>query len=242
MPITLEGPRANVGELDSFVLSLTFSNDLFMPVDLDMRNTLLSPVAAGGYVHTNWDQARRTYTIKAVGVPVSDPRRLSEKLLMTVVMRAFLTTDTQVTVTPVFTFLKHPCAYNLQPFTLSIPYANECGEAVIRQFMMTGAAPTLDVIRQGANPTRGGEPIAIDLAIRGSASSASVRNLRIRTTDARGVTLSEFTEAVQAGMSRVLVPATALPRSGAAFVTLTLMGEDGQRSVGEKTLKFEVVE
>lgn len=236
MPITLEGPRANVGELDSFILSLKFSNDLFMPVDLDVRNTLLSPPRPGGYVHTNWDQTNRTYTITAVGVPVSDPRRLSEKLLMTVVMRAFLTTDSQVTVTPTFAFLKHPCAYNLEPFALSIPYANECGEPLIREFMRTGATPAIDVIDVGPNPVRQGNPIAIDLRL---AKSAVVW---VRITDARGAVIDEFSQPLGVGNSRLVVPASALPRSGACFVSLGLPGPDGVTRMTGKVLKFDIVE
>jgi hypothetical protein len=234
LPITLHGPRANVGELDSFTLALQFSNDLFMPVGIDDSKSLIAPLSPDGSVTTSWDQSTRTFRVTVTGARVSDPSRLADSLLMTVILRAFLTTDSEVTVTPTFTFKKHPCAYNLQPFTLSIPYANECGEPVIREFMATGSTPAIDVIAIGPNPLRQGEPLTI------STEMARAGTVEIQVSDALGRVISERSEARGKGRQIFSLPSASLPSSGTAFITLTVKTSNGARGWARKQLKIAI--
>ena len=133
VPITLEGLRSGVTELDSWTLSLQFSNDLFVPTGYDIANSLSVAGDASYSLTPYWDQSTRTYTIVATGTAVSDPARIANDLLITILMQAYVTTDTVVTVTSSFTLTTRPCAYNVQSFTLSIPYAEDCGDESIRE-------------------------------------------------------------------------------------------------------------
>ncbi len=223
LPITLVGPRAGVTELNSWTLSFQFSNDLFVPTGIDVAGSLSVAGDPSYSLTPYWDQSTRTYTIIATGTAVSDPAKIANKLLLTILMQAYVTTDTVVTVTPTFTWAKRPCAYNLQSFTLSIPYANDCGDQTIREvlehetpsFILTGAWP---------NPVTSGGGAFIGYR----ADEAS----EVTTTvfSASGDPLGHIVTTVAAGAGTIALPEQLIPASGPAFVRMQAVGLNGNIS------------
>jgi hypothetical protein len=233
MPITVEGQRDAVPELDDWSLKLVFSNDLFLPIGVDNTGGLAQPRDPNYPLVWDWDQPSRTLTIRATNVPVSDQTKLSNNLLLSVVMRAYLTTDTVVTVTPIFTFERHPCAYNLQPFQLSIPYADECGGTTLRSFMR-GENTVLDL----RLPT----PDPIDIAEHNALSIPYVAhtdgNAVCAVLDVGGRTIQTLHFDFVKGLGSFVIPASRLS-GGVAFLRWQV--RDGATgSTVQKTLKVAV--
>ncbi len=214
LPITVEGPRAGVTELNSWTLSLKFSNDLFEPVGIDTAGALAVAGDSTYTLSTHWDQATRTYTIIVTGSAVADSAKIANDLLMDILMRAYLTKDTTVAVTPTFTWLHHPCAYNLQSFTLSIPYADECGDPTIRAFMR-GDNPFFTLIGAFPNPVdrAGGLSLGYNAAAPGT--------VRVEVFNEAGEQTGEFQTTAQAGAGTLTLDPKLLPASGAAFIRVS---------------------
>ncbi|MHB8392760.1 MAG: choice-of-anchor D domain-containing protein, partial [Acidobacteriaceae bacterium] len=233
LPITVEGPRAGVSELDSWSLSLRFSNDLFEPVGIDTAGALTVPDSTGTFtLDTLWDQSTRTYTIVVTGSAVSDPAKIANDLLLSILMRAYLTKDTTVTVTPTFTWAHHPCAYNLQSFTLSIPYADECGDPTIRAFMR-GDNPFFTVIGTRPNPTDGTGDVSIDY------QAAEPSLIHCEVDNELGETVSTIESNAAQGSGTLTLAKSMLPHSGAAWIRIQATPTDGGMPV-VKTVKVEI--
>ena len=233
LPITVEGPRDQVQELNSWTLKLQFSNDLFEPVGVDTAGSLTVPVNGNYSLSTSWDRPTRTYTISVTNAAVADPAKLANNLLLAVLMRAYLTTDTIVTVTPTFTFLTRPCAYNLQPFTLTIPFADDCGLPTLRAFMR-GQLPIVNFISIRPNPIKSN---ALGVIISYDASEAA--QIIATTDDLSGQEIGQTTLHVTSGTGEIAIPPQLLPPSGAAFITLDVRNDRGI-SQPQKTLKVSI--
>ncbi len=229
LPITVEGPRAGVTELNSWTLSLQFSNDLFVPTGIDLTGSL----SGAGNVTPYWDQSSRTYNIIATGTAVSDPTNISNDLLLTILMQAYVTTDTVVTVTPTFTWKVHPCAYNLQSFTLSIPYADDCGDPTIRDFMLH-ETPSFILTGSWPNPANQSDGVSIGY------QAAEPSEVSCRVYNAVGQELGRFETAVGGGAGTIALPEGLLPASGQAFVRVEAVSADGIRSAIQ-TCKIDVM-
>ncbi|HWF44191.1 MAG TPA: choice-of-anchor D domain-containing protein, partial [Candidatus Kapabacteria bacterium] len=232
LPITIAGPRDSIPELDSYTLTLQFSNDLFVPVGIDTARSLSVPFGAGYSVQTQWGQTTRTYTITVSNAAVSDRTKLANNLLLAILMRAFLTTDTTVTVTPTFTFLHHPCAYNIQPFTLHIPFAEDCGTTTLRAYMF-GAMPVVNVIGIRPNPITSHAGVTVTYEARKAAQIIAI------VSDANGRELGRTNLSVGIGTGEFTLPDTMLPSSGTAFITLEVSDEMGEAQP-RMTLKTSV--
>ncbi|HET6400105.1 MAG TPA: hypothetical protein VFH95_01790, partial [Candidatus Kapabacteria bacterium] len=232
LPITVQGPRAGVTELDSWTLSLHFSNDLFEPTGIDTTGALAVPGDSTYTISKYWDQATRTYTITVTGSAVSDSAKIANDLLLAILMRAYLTTDTVVTVTPTFTWANHPCAYNLQSFTLSIPYADECGDPTIRAYMR-GDKPFFTLIGVWPNPAdhTGGVSVGYQAAQPSQVTS--------EVFSESGEEIGHAVTNVQAGAGTLAVDADMLPHTGAAFIRIEAAPVGGGPAV-VKMVKVEI--
>jgi len=124
-----------------------------------------------------------------------------------------VTTDTSVVVTPTFTFKHHPCAYNLQPFTLSIPYADECGNPALRTFMR-GEEQPFAITAIWPDPLNGEHGVTIGYVAHQPGTILSV------ASSADGGETGRSIIAIQDGTGQITIPATLLPKSGVAFITL----------------------
>ncbi|HZK76151.1 MAG TPA: hypothetical protein VFD13_04510, partial [Candidatus Kapabacteria bacterium] len=232
LPITVQGPRAGVTELNSWTLSLKFSNDLFEPTGIDTTGALAVRGDSTYTITTHWDQATRTFTIVVTGSAVSDSAKIANDLLLSILMRAYLTTDTVVTVTPTFTWASHPCAYNLQSFVLSIPYADECGDPTIRAFMR-GDNPFFTLIGVWPNPADHAGGVTVGY----TAEQAS--RVTSEVFNEAGEEIGHALTNVQAGAGTLAVSANILPHSGAAFIRIEAAPVGGGMAV-VKTIKIEV--
>ncbi|MDP4198371.1 MAG: hypothetical protein Q8922_04365 [Bacteroidota bacterium] len=232
LPITVEGPREGVHELDDWTLALTFSNDLFEPTGLDTSGGLVTAHDTTPFsLATRWDQPSRTYIITVRGAKLSDSNTVFNDLLFRVKMRAYLTADTVVTVTPVLTFVTHPCAYNLHPFTLTIPYADDCGDVTLRAFLRDDPLP-LRVTSLWPNPA-GERGISINYEIAQSAAMTAT------VCDASGNICGRDTWSSAAGRGMRMLPSELLPSSGAAYVTTEARSASGML-LNRRTCKFTV--
>ncbi len=211
LPLTVQGPRAGVSELNSWTLSLKFSNDLFEPVGIDTANALAVRGDSTFTMTTHWDQATRTFTIVVTGSAVSDSAKIRNDLLLSILMRAYLTTDTVVTVTPTFTWAHHPCAYNLQSFTLSIPYGDDCGDPTIRAFMRHDS-PFFTLIGAWPNPVDHSGGVSFGY------TAAEPSLIRTEVFNETGEKTGESETSVGVGAGTVELNPKLLPRSGAAFL------------------------
>ena len=233
VPITLEGPRSGVTELNSWTLSLQFSNDLFTPTGIDNTGSL-SIAGDPSYTLTpNWDQSTRTYTIVATGTAVSDPANIANNLLITILMQAYVTTDTVVTVTPTFTWFTRPCAYALQSFMLSIPYANDCGDQTIRE-IMEGETPSF--ILTGAWPNPATQSSGVSIGYR----AAEVSEVTTTVFSEAGEELGHFETPVSAGAGTIALPEGLIPSSGSAFIRIGAVDQNGAISAVQ-TCKIAVM-
>ncbi len=236
LPITVEGRRDSVPELNSFTFTLHFSNDLFVPYELDTTGGLVVPGFPTGYsLQTHWDQSTRTYTIVAEGTALADQTRLKDDLLFALRMQAYLTTDTIVTVTPTFTFKNHPCNYNLRPFTLAIPYADDCGDPTIRAYMR-GEEMQFRIGEVWPNPSS--VSAGTDVRI----SYASSKNVLVHAviTDAAGRETGRTAWSSSGGRGEEVVPSSALPRSGIGFIRLDARDQHGYL-VASKMVKVAII-
>ncbi len=224
VPITLEGKRSGVTELNSWTLSLQFSNNLFMPTAVDTTGSLAVPGDPSYSLTTYWDQSTLTYTIIVAGSAVSDPAKIANNLLLTILMQAYVTTDTVVTVTPTFTWLTRPCAYNLQSFTLSIPYADDCGDQTIRE-SMEGETPSFIITGAWPNPASKADEVSFGYrAAEPSEVTTTVYNVS-------GEELGHFEMAVAAGAGTIALPERLIPSSGPAFIGAEAVTLNGINSV-----------
>jgi hypothetical protein len=223
VPITLEGLRSGVAELNSWTLSLQFSNNLFMPTAVDTTGSLSVAGDASYSLTTYWDQSTLTYTILATGTSVSDPAKIADNLLLAILMQAYVTTDTVVTVTPTFTWATRPCAYNLQSFTLSIPYAEDCGDQTIRE-SMEGETPSFILTGAWPNPASKSDEVSIGYrAAQPSEVTTTVYNVS-------GEELGHIVTAVGVGAGTIALPEQLIPSSGPAFVRVEALSADGSIS------------
>jgi len=232
LPITVQGPRSGVTELNSWTLSLRFSNDLFEPVGIDTTGALAVRGDSTFTMTTHWDQATRTYTIVVTGSSVSDSAKIANDLLLSILMRAYLTTDTVVTVTPTFTWASHPCAYNLQSFTLSIPYADDCGDPTIRAFMRRDH-PFFTLIGIWPNPVdhTGGVTISYN------ASQASEVTSQVFSES--GEEIGRAKTSVAAGAGTIALDPALFAHSGAAFIRVEAAPIGGGAAM-VKMVKIEI--
>jgi hypothetical protein len=233
LPITIQGPRADVPELNSWTLSLQFSNDLFVPTGIDVTGSLCAPGDPSYSLTPNWDQSTRTYSIVARGTAVSDPAKLANDLLLSVMMQAYVTTDTIVTVTPTFTWANRPCAYNLQSFTLSIPYANDCGDQTIRAFMLH---QTPSFILTGSWPNPANESDGVSIGYR----AGEPDEVTTTVCNASGDEIGHFETSVSSGSGTITLPEQLIPSSGLALIRLKAVSADGKRTTLQ-TCKIAVI-
>lgn len=232
LPIKIEGPRAGVHELDAWTLALTFSNDLFEPTGLDTSGGLVTAHDTTPFsLSTSWDQPTRTYKITVSGAKLSDSNSIYNLLLFNVKMRAYLTMDTSVTVTPTFTFVTHPCAYSLLPFTLTIPYANDCGDVTIRSFLLGDAEP-FRITGLWPDPA-GADGVSI------SYDAAQAMQLSATVSDAAGKLIGTHVWTTDVGSGMQKLPADLLPHSGAAYLTVEAHSTTGAL-LGRRSLKLSV--
>jgi hypothetical protein len=242
LPITVTGPREGVTELDSWTLSLQFSNDLFEPIGVDTTGSVTVPlypsIVSGDSSYSlspYWDQPTRTYTIIVAGSAVSDPAKVKNDLLLTLLLRAYLTTDTVVTVTPTFTWSQRPCAYNLQTFTLDVPYADDCGDQTIRDAML-GESQAINIISVWPNPADG----ASDVSVAYNAKEAMA--ITCIVFDETGQEIGRFNESLPTGNGTFAIPAGLLPKSGPAFVRIEgVLPEQAGSFIPAQSFKIEVV-
>ncbi|HEY3875370.1 MAG TPA: hypothetical protein VGM92_07820 [Candidatus Kapabacteria bacterium] len=222
LPIMIEGPRDHVDALDGWTLKLTFSNDLFEPTSVDTTGSLSVP-GDSTYLPLSeyWDQATRTYTIVARGTAVSDSIRFPRNLLLTLLLQAYVTTDTAVTVTPTFQWAEQPCAYNLQTFTLSIPYADDCGNPTIRA-IMEHENPLLTIIGPSSNLNGGTVPIIY--------RTGAPCTLNCTAFDEEGRALSSIETSTNEGIGTVTFSESTFPTEGPVFLRFEAVSLDGTRS------------
>ena len=234
LPILIDGPRNGTTDLDNWTFSLTFSNDLFVPTNADTAGSLSVPGDTGVYSFvTYWDQASRTYTIAASGTAVSDSLRFLKNLLLTLHLQAYVTTDTSVQVTPEFSWTHHPCAYGLQTFTLSIPYADDCGDPTLRA-VMENENPLLVIMSTGPDPVSSEENAGINY------HAAEDCTIKCLICDANGNLKGVQESSVLAGNGTITIPSRLLPRSGLAFIRLEAVSADGSKTTNQ-TCKILVI-
>jgi hypothetical protein len=224
VPITLEGLRSGVAELDNWTLTLQFSNDLFVPTGYDITNSLSVAGDPSYSLTPYWDESTRTYTIIATGTAVSDPANIANDLLITILMQAYVTTDTVVTVTPTFTLATRPCAYNLQTFTLSIPYADDCGDPTIRD-VLDGETPSFILTGSWPNPANSSSGVSIGYY------ASEPCEVTVTVFNSAGISLGQIVTAVGAGAGTIALPEPLLSTSGPAFVRVEAVNSDGSNSV-----------
>ncbi len=239
LPIMLEGPHSGVTELDSWTLSLQFSNDLFVPTSVDTSGSLSVAGDPSYTLKPYWDQSSRTYSIVATGTAVSDPARMANNLLLTVMLQAYLTTDTVVTVTPTFTCSTRPCALNIQTDTLSIPYADDCGDQTIRA-MLLGDTPSFILTGTWPNPVRISDLAGQVGGVTIGYSAAQPCNVTATIFSASGEEIGNIETSVQQGSGTISVPEQLIPDSGPAFIRVQAFGPQGNLTATQ-TCKFAVI-
>jgi hypothetical protein len=224
VPVTLHGLRSGVTELNSWTLSMKFSNDLFVPTAIDTTGSLAVAGDPSYTLKPYWDESTLTYTIVATGTSVSDPAKIANDLLLTILMQAYVTTDTVVTVTPTFTLVTRPCAYNLQASPFSIQYAEDCGDETIRE-VMEGETPSFILTGSWPNPATSSSGVSIGYY------AAEPREVTATVFSAAGISLGQIVTAIGAGAGTFTLPEPLIPISGPAFVRVEAVSSDGSNSV-----------
>lgn len=233
LPITVEGPRPGIHELDAWTLTLTFSNDLFVPVALDTSSGLVTQHDTTPFsLVYSWDEATRTYTIAVRGAKLSDSMSALNKLLFKIRMRAFLTIDTEVTVTPVLKFVQYPCAYTLHPFKLTIPYANDCGDITVRGFMQTDTVP-MKIVSVAPNPVQPSTPVSVRIDVKDDGA------MRLSTFDGAGRIFGVQNGQLHRGQNLLNIPTNMLPTSGLAEVLVEAYSETGSL-ISRRAIKLAI--
>ncbi len=230
LPITFDGPRSGVTEFNNWTLSFQFSNDLFAPTGIDTTGSLSVPGDPSYSLTTYWDQSTRTYTIIATGTAVSDPAKIANKLLFTMLMQAYVTTDTVVTISPLLAWAQRPCAYALQSFTLSLPYAEDCGNQTLREFMQ-GGTPSFILTGTWPDPVINGDGVSIGYR------AGLPCQVKTSIFSESGEQLGHVEETIGAGIGTINLPQELLPASGLAFIRVEAVSNTNDANGGISTIQ-----
>lgn len=138
LPIYLSGPHEGVPMLDNLTLKLKFSNPLFQPIGIDRTGSLTEGRSGdGSEVSWGWDEVNQQDTIRATGLHISKDKS-NNRLLITVLVRAYLSLDTTASVRTALVTDEPMCAYRVATAMIPLKYANDCGDETIRAAMQGG--------------------------------------------------------------------------------------------------------
>jgi len=213
LPIYLAGPHEGLTPLDNWTLHLRFSNPLFHPVGIDRTGSLTeSNGNDNSEVTWGWDETTQTDTIRATNLHISKDKS-KNRLLLTVLMRAYVSLDTLSSVQLQLNTDEQLCAYRIASVMDSLAYANDCGDILIRA-QMNGAKLPLRIgtprYRLAANGST--ETILIDY----TAESAMTVEVANRDLMGKSYSISEY--ALAQGPGVLEIDARLLP-SGISFLS-----------------------
>lgn len=218
LPIHLVGNRMNKPELDNDTLRLVFSNKLIKPRGIDRTGSLTESTPTNGIPPQPppiWDEATSTYSIPCVGLHLSSDVT-KNTLLFTLLCDAYLTRDTNITITPFIGYIDQPCAYRVSKDSTWLSYANECGDQTIRGLLLMNV------------------PISVGAPIPNPATNVS-ENIKCpffagkdlmlawKVCDASGIIVTQAPEtSISAGEGQVLIPLKQIRSSGAHYLEVTV--------------------
>jgi hypothetical protein len=237
LPIYLSGQWTNRKELDNFTLKLKFSNGTFQPIGLDRTGslTVLKPGDPENMTFS-WDEISHTYTIVATNQHISTLPDTTNRLLLTVLARAFVTTDTFATVSPMIDFVDQPCAFRFAKRGDSLFYANECGDEILRSEFL-GRNPLLSVEAPRPDPIKAGDGQGLSVPF----TAGQALMLKWTLADAGGnVLFTQDAYSVAKGKSSIEIPASLLKVSGTRFLRLEATGTDDPAKHGSLSTKFSI--
>lgn len=235
LPILIVGGFEGLSELNNFELRLKFDNDLFEPVGYDLSGSLTekrSPSDPGRVTAIGWDEASRTYTI--VGNDLDISGRGGTNVLLTVLVRAFVTRDTEAVVTPELVLSKRPCAYGIEQQGIRLVHADECGDPSIRK-MLQGKKIALTI-----EPSRPDPIVASDVhTARFHYQAAQSLNGTMTVVDALGRSVATLPFRAEQGEGNLEIPVRLLDASGVYLLKVEAFDSAGK--VGELAVPFRVV-
>jgi hypothetical protein len=214
LPITITGGHEGLTEFDNFTLNLKFDNDLFKPVGTIQKGTLTETAPGEGSVsYVPYDPVTRTFTIRGENLQVS---KRKGDLLIIVLVRALLTTDTVAVVTPELNLDQRPCAYAVSKHGIQLEYANDCGDLLLRDKLRDKLA--FKILSATPDPlvTSSNSSIRFNYAIGYDAELVC----EVLNTSGAVVTRLDPIQAL-AGQGTIEVPAEALPATGMYVLRVT---------------------
>jgi hypothetical protein len=235
MPIYLKGQRLGKTQLNDISVKLYFPNELIAPVGIDRSNSLSESTPSNGIPQQPspvWDPVTRMYTIPCTGLKLSSDAS-KNNLLVTVLCKAYLTQDTVATIVQELGFdAEAPCAFRVARDSITIEYADECGDKSIRS-VMTGGAISIIVSAPDPNPALAGNEVRVPYFTKKDAL------LGWSLYDARGTLVaSESERKIYAGSGTIVIPSDAIKVSGTYFLKIT--GHSNLGEAGETVTKFNV--
>jgi hypothetical protein len=235
MPIYLKGNRIGKTQLNDISVKLYFPNELIAPVGIDRSNSLSESTPTNGIPQQPspvWDPVSGTYTIPCTGLKLSSDAT-KNNLLVTVLCKAYLTHDTAATIVHDLGFdAEAPCAFRVARDSITIEYADECGDKSIRTVMF-GGSPYIIVSSAEPNPAHAGGQVRIPYLAKEDAL------LSWDLYDADGTLLANESEKkISAGEGTIVIPPRTIKVSGTYF--LKIAGHNKLGEAGAAVTKFTV--
>ncbi len=217
LPIYLTGDWLHRAELDSFTVFIQFPNDVFEPVGIDRTNSISQRLASEpDNSALSWDPVSRIYTIRLVGQHLSKITDQSNTLLLTVLMKAFITPDTTSIVHTWLETAIRPCGFRFVKTPDTLYYANDCGDQTTRRFLQK-QIPFFEVAAPHPNPADARSSDGIEVPFTAGRDILLSWNL----TDIKGNMLGSSSGVhYAAGAQSFHIGAEKLKSSGAAFLHL----------------------
>lgn len=226
LPIFLKGQRLGINGLDMDTLKIRFTNALVEPIGVDRAGSLTEEGPTG--VKTQpipiWDAATRTYLVPLDSVHFSSDASTND-LVLTVLCKTFLTTDTNVTAQAWFSFTSRPCAFRVAPVEQSIKYANECGNRTIRDLLRLGSDMVLSISSPHPNPVDARNSGAVEIGYEASSDC----QLSWQLIDEKGdIVYSPPTTPARKGSGSLKIPSRAWRSSGSYVLRVQASDPSGQ--------------
>ncbi len=236
LPVHINGDRLGKTPLDNFTVILRFNNDIIEPIGIDRTGsgtdvTTQNPIPP--QPPGVWDPAARTYTVQCKDLLLSQsPGR--NTLLFTVMCKAYLTPDTDVKVVQEIRYDNgEPCAFRVLRDSLTIAYADECGDETIRSVLLSGRT-AISFSPAVPDPAPTDKPVSISYfaAVSGY---YSWKLYDASGTEAASSGDKKFTK----GSGELMIPPHSVSQSGAYLLEITT--RDDQNRSGRTAVKIAYI-
>lgn len=237
LPVHIKGNRLGKPELDNMTVRLKFSNRLVSPVGIDRTGSLTESTSTNGIPDQpqwTWDETTGIMTIPIKDTKISsDPSK--NTLLFTLLGTTYLATDTVVEISPEIVYEAPPCAYRISRDSVTVIYANECGDRTIRDLMLRNPGFTIgNPYPDPSTPAQGAVSIPY--------VAAQDYVVQWNIYDERGTVCHTSNEQrIAKGIGALVVEKRTLPASGVYLFEVTVR-DDQNNLVDKRATKFIVAD